>query len=400
MTSLLFVHGINVRHEDFAKTVDVLTSQCANHLPLAKIHACAWGDEFGASLRLGGRTIPTYDSTKDGLSAVPEIESAALWATLYDDPLFELRLLPGGVGPAGTAFIAPPSAVAMADDWLAAYRALEDDPPILAQLEGMGLDAYWAGALNWLRVADELRHSLVRFSHTSAQLPGVVARALVAQLIRSATADGYPCPQGRERDQLVTALEDALGGGAKGILSWIGKPFVGLSKALANRYMRRNRGSLTDLACPVIGDVIVYQGRGKPIRDHIAASLRALPEPAIVLAHSLGGVAVVDTLLLDPGLRPHVRHLVTVGSQAGFFYEINGLVGLPYGVDAGLPADFPPWLNVYDKADMLSYLAAPAFGAGRVMDVEVASGQPFPQSHSAYWTGPALWQHLRKLVDA
>jgi len=40
----------------------------------------------------------------------------------------------------------------------------------------------------------------------------------------------------------------------------------------------------------------------------------------------------------------------------------------------------------------------PAFGAplfpGRVEDVEVDNGQPFPQSHSAYRANPKVWDAI------
>lgn len=267
----------------------------------------------------------------------------------------------------------------------------------MAGVANAGLLAYFDAAVDVVRTSDALVEALNNFHDGSAELPGVAARAIVAETMRMAAAARLPAIQGQQRDALVASIEDALGGAPKGIMSWLAAPFAGMAKSLANRYLRRNRHSLSDLACPVIGDLIVYQGRGAPVRARIAQVLGQANEPVVVLAHSLGGVAVVDALLLDPGLRARVGYLITAGSQPGFFYEINGLVGMPYARDAGLPASFPRWLNFYDKADMLSYLAAPIFG-GKVIDVELASKQPFPQSHSAYWTSLALWQHIAHIV--
>jgi hypothetical protein len=55
--------------------------------------------------------------------------------------------------------------------------------------------------------------------------------------------------------------------------------------------------------------------------------------------------------------------------------------------------NFPTWLNIYDKHDFLSYVGSKLF-PGQVIDVEVDSRQPFPYSHSAYWTNRATWDAI------
>lgn len=395
MTTVVFVHGINVRHADFQQTCCVVTFQMGRYLPGSELLPCEWGDDFGANLHCQGRSIPTYDTTKDAVSVLPEIETATLWETLYQDPLFEVRLL--GNVQANHDAIPPPFALAAADDWLDLLDEVERSVPVIDRATTTALLPYLHSSVAMLRSSDELADALKRFEESSAELPSVAARAITAEMMRMAAAAYRPTIQGADRDALVIAIEDVLGGTAKGVISWVTKPLLGLAKNLSNRYVRRNRRSLSDLAGPIIGDLIVYQGRGAPIRARFAEILTRATEPVIVIAHSLGGVAVVDTLLLEPHLRSRVRHLVTVGSQAGFFYEINGLIGMPYAEHASLPSDFPSWLNFYDKADMLSYLVAPVLG-DKATDVEVSSDQPFPQSHSAYWTSAPLWQDIASAV--
>ena len=116
----------------------------------------------------------------------------------------------------------------------------------------------------------------------------------------------------------------------------------------------------------------------------------AAAEPVVLIAHSLGGIAAVDLLVSQP--LPSVRLLVTVGSQAPFLCEIGALWSLPHGDP--LPDHFPPWLNIYDPRDLLSYIGAPLFPR-RVEDVEVNNKQPFPQSHSAYWACDRVYQLIR-----
>jgi hypothetical protein len=92
-------------------------------------------------------------------------------------------------------------------------------------------------------------------------------------------------------------------------------------------------------------------------------------------------VACVD--LLAETATPAVSRLITAGSQAPYFYELDALVSRMFG--AGLGENFTQgWLNFYDPNDFLSYLAAGVF-RGRAVDRVVHSGQPFPESHGAYW---------------
>jgi pimeloyl-ACP methyl ester carboxylesterase len=156
--------------------------------------------------------------------------------------------------------------------------------------------------------------------------------------------------------------------------------------------VRRYRKTVADALSLRVGDVLLYQARGEEIRAHIKRTIGALSEPVVLLAHSLGGVACVDLLAREANLK--VAALVTVGSQASFLYEIGALWSSTWG---GSISPMPPWLNVYDKNDLLSFLAAPVF-PNRVTDIEISSHQPFPLSHSAYWTNPKMWREFTVFV--
>jgi hypothetical protein len=94
---------------------------------------------------------------------------------------------------------------------------------------------------------------------------------------------------------------------------------------------------------------------------------------------------------------PGLRLLVTVGSQAPFLHELGALAGL--SPEASLPSAFPPWLNIFDRHDLLAFQAAPVFsGDARVTDREVSSRQPFPVSHGAYWKLPAVYDEIAAAV--
>jgi hypothetical protein len=111
-----------------------------------------------------------------------------------------------------------------------------------------------------------------------------------------------------------------------------------------------------------------------------------------LVAHSLGGIACVDLLALpDP---PPVARLVTAGSQSPFLYELGALTSLK--PPQPLPAGFPPWLNLYDRNDFLSYCAGRLWSG--VEDREIESGQPFPASHSAYFGNAEGWLAIRAFM--
>jgi hypothetical protein len=87
--------------------------------------------------------------------------------------------------------------------------------------------------------------------------------------------------------------------------------------------------------------------------------------------------------------------LVTVGSQAPLLYELDALPSRPFGT--GLPAGFPPWVNVHDPRDLLAYVGAEVFGDG-VRDVRVDNGQPVSAAHTSYWANPEVFRVLARAI--
>lgn len=141
-------------------------------------------------------------------------------------------------------------------------------------------------------------------------------------------------------------------------------------------------------------DILHDQVRGQAIRDYLQRRIRDVqkgPQSVTLLCHSLGGIAAVDMLVQNS--IPEVRRLITVGSQAGFLYETNSLVSLAYGEP--LPDHFPPWRNIYNPADFLSYRAGGVFPS-RATDFRADNGQPFPSAHSAYRDNPEVIAEIER----
>jgi hypothetical protein len=389
--SFVFVHGTGVRAETFADTCNTIQRRL-DVVPDATLVKCLWGDAHGAQLHAGGKSIPQYDSTK-GLNAEvsPEELDAALWQMLLEDPLYELRVLstaPEAQRTVQFGQLPPGEAV---DRLVRSFdpAALE---PALSDA-GISREAFEA-ARTGVTADSVYRDALAGTASRPGESRTAIARALVAwatllELDRGRMPRAAVNPEARDR--IAALLTDQLGGTDKGLGKWIGNQLAGLAlKAGALDWMRRKRGALTDAAFPATGDILRYQACGDPIRQCIADTVRSATPPIVVLAHSLGGVACVDLMVKEP--MPGVELLVTVGSQAPYFYELGALHSLPFGTP--LPEHFvKQWLNVYDRRDLLSFIGEGLF-PGRVTDVRVDNRLKFPYAHSGYWENEATWKAI------
>jgi hypothetical protein len=288
-------------------------------------------------------------------------------------------------------------------------------------LKSAGFDVYFDAAC-----ADVIGDPSYRMTIFDAEQPlteyrFAVARALVARCMQRyrdaqnlGTAD--LTIGASSRDRIVELVVAALGGKEAGAGEWVKDKAGGLVKAMATRWIKRRRGRLSELSAGFGADIITYQTRPQPIRDFMRKTVAKASETSranggdgelALMGHSLGGIAAVDTLLEEP--IPAVRHVITIGSQAPLLYELDALSSLPVPRDSlgktppashSLPSHFPPlWLNIYDVRDFLSYRGERVFGNSRVKDVEVNNGQPFPESHSAYWTNEEVWNAITAYLN-
>jgi hypothetical protein len=372
-STLLFIHGTGVRRAGLAASMKLLQAQAAEFLPGWKIEPCAWGEPFGAALNKHGASVPGYARSGDATASL-QAQQRARWMLLADDPLIELRVAPE------EAFFGHPPGPGI---W-ARVQSLHSAAPLQAALVHPQLAQAWAAFIAELAADTEWQTVVSALTLSEAEASPLVARALVAAFQASLRERSLPAlvhDSPSSRDALADALLAPLGGPPASIKDWL------LGRMTA--YARRRRGSLTDLTSPGVGDILRYQARGGEVRGLIAKEVQRTGA-RVLLAHSLGGIAAVDWLAL--GKRP-IDALITVGSQAAYFYEIDALVSRRVG--AGLPPFFPArWLNIHDPGDMLGYPAGGVF-KDRVQDLEVDNGEPFPESHSAYFDNRAqVWPAL------
>ena len=377
--TLLFVHGTGVREVSYAATLELVESQVARHGLDLSVRGCFWGAAEGARLRAGGASIPGYDEA-GGAQPSEEDQLLALWSVLYTDPFYELRLLrhqptpvqPFGQLPAGVVLLQTIQAYVPSDEVAATIARL--GPYVLEAITKIGASAELVEATA-TAPADPLEHRRA------------IARAIVAAALVAAEEAGRPPLDGAARDELVAAVTTDLHGFGLGVGEFLLRPVKGLAAKLITRKLVGDRGSISDAVAPTAGDILRFLAHGDGARSYVRDAITDCgPGPVYVLAHSLGGIICADLLIREA--LPEVAALITVGSQAPFMYEIGALPALSH--PDPLPEHMPTWLNVYDRRDLLSYVGEPLFDT-HVRDVRVDNGQPFPQSHSAYWANPALW---------
>ncbi|MFJ2746592.1 hypothetical protein [Streptomyces sp. NPDC087297] len=415
----LFVHGTGVRRERHDRLFAQVRERLTARFPGAAVDSCYWGDRFGATLGAGGRSVPGLRPGPQNAPDPADAETAA-WALLFADPLCELRVLAeagwqgadggGGAGYGGGGYgddpFAMPGVRSAGARVLQLLEGLPPEPPrtgdeLGALLHGTGLAPGFAAALDSTARSAEAARAAERATGEpqARELATALARAVTAAAL-AAAGEEADCT-GPERDRLVELLTARLGGdgrvpGAR-VAAVLGRLAL---RATTQPLLNARRGSLTVGATPVLGDILRYQSRGRELREFLHESITAEPGPTVLIGHSLGGIALVDLLTLAAARGeavPGAELLVTVGSQAPFLYELGALTALEPG--AKLPYGFPRWLNVYDRHDVLAYLAGPVFpGDPRVSDHEVRSRQPFPACHSAYWKQDSLYERIEQAV--
>jgi hypothetical protein len=412
MASILFVHGTGVRQQSYEKTFATLADwkKTKSELEGFKLDRCIWGDVHGARPLGGGASIPGYE----GAASARPADEVVKWWLLYQNPYFELESL----REQGDRELAPRVRAA----WTAKKDQIAGgalSPEFNLRLKSHRLDGLWPAALDrvtglqvWKDVLPPRDVDVTQFFPDFCRC---TAEAVMAETALAALAEGVPAPTAEGRNQIVDHYLQDLKAKVRGPRDWY--------KAVAERVKRLSltmyaagdyalsqvvttpvvRSFVTDQSLPAIGDILFYQARGQRIRDWIEAEIGKLEAPVFLLAHSLGGIACVDLLVLKPDLRSKVAGLITAGSQSPLFYEMDCLVSLPRTAAQpapGLPPHFPPWLNFHDPNDYLGYAARPAFHDDpRIEDVEVASRQPRLMAHSAYWSEPALWDGIAAFVQ-
>lgn len=377
--ALLFVHGTGDRLANAAPFYAQLEGQLQHFQIHCTLTPIVWGDVLGVEFE--GKSLPNPPVDPGG-----DPENSSEWSFLAADPLFGLKLLalpdtsvPGTAG--GAMGTRPKWEIAW--QTVKAYRVSDDLSHLLTRAALGGL---WDTASGEILGQPVTRQAFLSSGDNTAEPTQALARAIVAQLLALAAADGSRTPVSNAlRDKLYDRLVYDWGADVRSIGGRIASFLTGLA--------REHRPTWSSAASLKIGDILLYQVRGQEIRDFIASKIAKSGRPVILIAHSLGGIACVD-LLAGPN-PPKVAGLITLGSQAPLFFEFGALGSMRGKTD--LPDSFPPWLNFYDRNDFLSYVGERLFT--KVRDFEINSGLPFPASHSGYFSCEETWVEIKKFMD-
>jgi len=389
MATVLFVHGTGVRKGSFLSTFAILQRAFEQYGIEHDLEPCLWGDALGATAPQ--KSLPKPIEKAGTAAALTRDQEYARWDLLYRDPAFELRLLKNRpvTGPRS------PAAAAAAEDLWERITAYTPSTELTARLQAADLEPCFRAAFATIIIEDGPARQAITTATEIGETGQAIARSVVAEMLREAFEQERPMLDGRSRDAIVNRLIDDWEARVAGIGAFLLGFFGDVAATVATPIVKARRGDLTDASASATGDILRYQSRGGPIRDYIASQVASIKGDVYLLAHSLGGIACVDLLASTP--LDQVKGLITAGSQAPYMFEISALWGLEPGAPA-LPAYFPKWLNLYDPYDFLSYVAAPVFPTG-VTDCRIVSDQPFPQSHSAYWTNPDTWTAIRQFLS-
>jgi hypothetical protein len=275
--------------------------------------------------------------------------------------------------------------------------ALPGDEKIAAELAANGLTDAFAVAVHSVTASGEFEEAFGDVHATDANNERMLARALVASCLAALADQGVEF-SGDRRDHLVDVVQAGFGPapdhGLKEVTDRLGAFALDGAYGSAGWLLRRGRRKrIDDLA-----DILYYQAHGKAIRDVVRKRIHDVPGPVVLLGHSLGGIIAFDILATGGAGLAQVQMLVTVGSQVPLLYELNALCcGFKFRTE--LAEDFPRWLNVYDRRDLLAYGGRVLF-PGRCDDLPVNTKTPFPTAHGAYWDTDAFYTGLAAALKA
>jgi hypothetical protein len=413
---LIFVHGTTVR--DVGKSMAEIRKRAWEHLGLSDgdVVAAEWGLKVAPPRRNFTLALPPEYSTRSAYDQPPsQSTEAELWALLLLDPSIELQVIAtersadpgsGGISIGG---------LSPGDELTKKVETL--DPPA-AKLDEGGLTAEMFVAARRELLGDEAAMAALRLAKpkNDPDLNEALSRSLVARMLIRANPevwatkeesgeawDGTDDPEqlfvaaavdAEKRAAVESAVLRQLGESTRGF-----DPLKRLGGRVASRVAVSRRADFMDPLAHFMHDVTFYLAHREPIQEVIVESIEAAgsSSPVIVLAHSLGGIAAVD--LLSKPDAPHVDLLVTVGSQAPLLYLMDALENLTPEDKTRRPK--VPWLNIYNRDDLLSFCAKQVFPEEKedIVDFAIDAGVPFPASHSAYWHVDALFTRVGGSIE-
>ena len=265
MGSVIFVHGTGVREGSYKKSLSRVGEKLFAKRADLTVIPCLWGETLGSNTSQKLRSIPDEYSYRSSDLLNEDDYSVGIWGLLYDDPLYELRLLS----------LQPKRKLEAAPNQLSPYQQL-DGAIKKIKVEGelkeilgvSGLIEVWNDAVQAVIASKEHTSALSNASIASDDYRQAIARAFIAQAILTLHVKqklhySESPIRAEDRDRLIDLLIEQLGG-RRGPLGWIAKQVIGRP---ATVFVRRKRTEFSELAYPEVGDILLYQTRGEAIHE-------------------------------------------------------------------------------------------------------------------------------------
>ncbi len=376
---LIFIHGVNVREAGFAEqTAKVRTAvrkfRTESELSYADYF---WGGS-AAALRWGGASIPDMPEDRiQQLKAIKEaqIELPDLRRLLLIDPMIELTAFRAAAKPGGLDLTG---------------GATQDRNRRLRLCAKTIAEKLTPGDSGVLQTVVDCMEAATQVDIALQDLVPIISRSLTATLfyreIRASEASLFDASWTKIYDRIHAVVKDELGT-QLAPPKFLINPLLNLATFGLRHGLRAN---VMPMITQFLADAFVYLGE----RDKFLNGLNAVvieakakkpDEPLMLISHSLGGIITFDYCCVHPEIK--VDLLATVASQVGYFAECDSLA-VPNGdlkpdSKRSTPANVKEWISVYDRNDVLSFMAAPIFD--RVTESETKTKLPFPDSHGSYW---------------
>ncbi|MFE9813350.1 hypothetical protein [Streptomyces sp. NPDC005548] len=370
--AVVYVHDIGATREHYEMTFNRVYSRLSEKLPGIDVRGCFWGQESDPRYGMHRGRLTGFGSGR----TIDEDEAA--WRVTRDDPRYELRLL--GLRPLPSA--GPGRRKKRPQKLLAELSRYAASPQVRTVFQEHGLGDSLDTAVQTVFNSSDLRAAVSTTDEDGDEHRRAFARAVVATALAAADPQGINVSSRNGRDALLSSLfADLLER----------KDTEGSGSGVADIFRRQRGDSLSALMTRPVGDMLRYQARGHPLRRLIRQTIETTSGDVVtVIAFGFGSVACVDLMVQEQISR--VDQLITVSTPAPYLYDIGALTSLE--PSQPLPDHFPHrWLNLYDRRDLLAFSASQVF-PNCVTDHAVDNGQPFPETHTAYWSNPDVWSTI------
>lgn len=385
--TLVYVHGASDRGAQVDDHVARIEAGLRlARLPLAVV-AARWGEEAGARLDRIDLALPLLSRTTTPEAFAPVPTDAPLRALLADGPLSELDRLASAARLTTAGAEVPREADQLLEICRTQVGAADE---MIAMANGSQERLALACRVAAQQVAESDEYIAAQSAVVSdTQLVAAAGRAVAASV---ATHAAQPLDVlGTVQLRIAEAVLGAAG--ATLLAGYLGIDVGPGLKRWATDVLLPHRARLMRDAALGPADILLYQRDGQQVRAVVARALheaRARGGPIVALGNSLGGIILVDLLAQPDSPRPDL--LVTVGSQAPLLETFGALHS-----GAGDLDPFQPWLNIYDRRDLLGFVAGRVWATqADITDREVDLGVGFPDAHGAtYLAHTAVYGHIR-----